>query len=381
MALSLPDEAIEAMEQSNHPEWIVASFYGAAQTIPSDKYPGYDRVPITGDGNVTFDADASTQANGSLYLAYDNDSLVPQSKTDALAPYGQEVSIVRRVMYASTSWDIPLGRYRIEEVPDTDALFRAYPAGSLNARLKQLGWSARLNITDLFDRIDADDFLAVKSPASSSTWDEIQSLSPLPIVRSLPDATLPAGITYRGRSDAINQLIANLGGEPHLTREGALTARRKNNWLTATDPVAVVKGTITVSGGMSNNLKNSVVVTNPSDATILGRAEITDPANPLYVDGPLGRRTEEISDPLMDTQSKAQAAAITALARLSTQQSRVVKVTCLPRPDLELGDFIQVDEYSGDVKSATWLGEVRRMEFSMNPLDSMTLELTVAEKR
>lgn len=382
MALSVPDEAVEAMEQSHNPEWVVTAFYGAEQTIPSAKYPNLDRVPVTTDGRVTFDADGQTQANGSVYLAYDDGaSLEPQSKTDPLAPYGQELSIVRRVTYAGSSWDVPLGRYRIEEVPDTATLFKAYPAGTLEQRMQQVGWRAQLVITDLFDLIQADDFLAMKSPQSTSTWDEIQTLSPIPIVRSLPDVLVPAGITYRGRADAIVQLMANLGGEPHLTRQGALTARRRNNWLLATEPVAVVNGTVEVSGGMSNKLKNSVVVTNPSDAEILGQWEITEPADPLNVNGPLGRRTEEISDPLMDTQAKADAAAETAGKRLSTQQSRVVKVTCLPRPDLELGDFIQVNQYADSQVIAVWLGEVRQMEFSMEPLAPMSLELTVAEKR
>lgn len=382
MALSVSDDAVAAMEQSHNPEWVVTAFYGADQTVPSAKYPGVDRVPVTTDGRVTFDADAQTQANGDLSLAYDADAdLVPQSKTDPLAPYGQEVSIVRRVTYAGTTWDIPLGRYRIEEVPDAATVLRQYPVGVRAQQQQVQGWSAKLNITDLFDLIQADDFLAVKSPKSTSTWDEIQSLSPLPIVRSLPDVTIPSGITYRGRADAITQLMGNLGGEPHLTRQGALTARRQNNWLLATEPVAVVKGTVEVSGGMSNNLKNVVYVTNPSDATILGHWEISDPTDPLNVNGPLRRRTAEISDPLMDTQAKADKAAETAGKRLSTQQSRVVKVTCLPRPDLELGDFIQVNEYSGDQIAAVWLGEVRHMEFSMDPLAPMTIELTVAEKR
>lgn len=391
MVLSIPADAVAAMEQGHSPEWVVTAFYGAEQTIPSAKYvDGHgaplDRVPVTSDGRVTFDADGQTQANGSLYLAdTEGPSLVPEAKTDPLAPYGQEVAIARRVKYADQSWDIPLGRYRIEDVPDAKTLYKSWP--SVNAP-KQFGYVARLDITDMFDKVIADDFLAVTGPTSTSTWTEIQSLSPLPIIKSLPDQPIPAGLVYRSRADAIKQLIGNLGGEPHLTRLGYLTARPKSNWLTATTPVAVVNGAVSVSGGMSNNLKNYVAVTNPQDEAILGQASITDPADPLRVSGPMGRRTQELSDPLMDTQVKADAAALTALRRLSSQQSRVVKVTCLPRPDLELGDYIQVNEFGQDTVRtltgpvlAVWLGEVRRMEFSMNPLELMTMELTVSEKR
>jgi len=377
MAVPVDPDAVAAMEQTNGSEWVVTAFYGSQQTIPSANYPGLDRVPITTDGRITFDADAETQSNGSLYLAFDGQSLVPEEKTDPLAPYGQELSIVRRVSYADNTWDVPLGRFRIQNVPDTSKLFKSWPGVSL----QQVGWAAQLDVTDLFDRLLADDFLQKTGPTKASTWDEIQLLSPIPIVVSLDDQPVPAGLVYQSRFDAITQLMANLGGEPHLTRQGQLTARVKNNWLTATVPVAVVNGAVTVSGGMSNNLKNSVAVTNPSNATILGLSEVNDPTDPLCVDGPLGRRTEELSDPLMDTQTKAQKASVTALARLSTQQSRVVSVSCLPRPDLELGDYIQVNEVVENVVVAEWFGEVRKMEFSMNPTDLMTFDLTVAEKR
>jgi len=252
-----------------------------------------------------------------------------------------------------------------------------------------------------------------------STWDEIAKLSPLPVVRSLPDAEIPAGVSFQGRLDAITKLITNLGGEAALTRDGSLTARPANNYLTATVPVTTVKGTVSVDAGMSNDLYNSIAVTNPNDATILGIARITDPSDPLSITGPLGERTKSYSDPLMDTQAKADAAAATYLARLSTVQARVVKVSCLPRWDLELGDFIEVYQFnpgqtatvpvptsgvygaagqafgfgsgvygflvsaalSGAAPSVIWSGEVRHMEWPLDPTALMTFELTVADKR
>jgi hypothetical protein len=368
MALNVPAEAIAAMEETNTSEIVATAFYGATQTIPSDAFPDYPAVPLaTNSGSITWDAGQQQQAQGNCFLAANGADLVPETKTDPLAPFGQELQIVRRVHYAGASWDIPGGRFRIGEVPSAKDSYSI------------MGWSAQLNLVDLFDKIKAADFLSVASPSqTASTWDEIAKLSPLPVVRSLADAPIPAGVTFQGRLDAITKLIANLGGEPALTRSGSLTARPANNYLTATETVARVKGVVSVDAGMSNDLFNSISVTNPNDATILGLARITDTLNPLSVTGPLGERTKSFSDPLMDKQTKADAAAATYLARLSTVQARVVKVTCLPRWDLELGDYIDVeDQASTDV----WTGEVRRMEWPLDPTALMTFELTVADKR
>lgn len=372
MVLALDPEAVAALEQSNEAEWVVSAFYGDQTTIPSDKYPGIDRVPLTGDGSLTFDAGGQIQANGTVYLARDGASLVPASFTDPLAPYGQELAVVRRVTYAGASWDIPLGRFRIQDVPDMSTLYGSWPGVTA-----QLGWSAQLSVCDRFDILQADDFLATTTPtAGNTTWDEIRALCTIPVVESLPDAAVPSGIVYQGRVDGLTQLASNLGGEPAITREGAFTVRLRNAWLTETVPAATVTGTVDVSKGMSNNLINSVVATNPNNALILAVAEITDESNPLAITRPIGRRTQQLSNPLWDTQAKAQAGAQTALARLSTQQSKTVKVSCLPRPDIDLGDFIQVTDARTGEK---YLGEVRNMGYSFNPTDLMTMELTVAE--
>lgn len=367
MVLPLDPDLLVAMNESATAKWSVQSFYGSAQTLAE--------VPVTGDGSITFDASGKIQANGSVYLAQTGgDSLVPKAMTDPLAPYGQELSINRVVTRGGITFPgVPLGRFRISQVPRAQEYFRRFP--SLR---KVVAWSAQLDLVDRFDIIDADDFLSVTAPiAGNSTYDELQRLSPIPIVRSLPDQPIPAGITYKGRFDAINQLISNLGGDPHMTRQGALTVRVKSPWLTATTPEFTINGVVSWEDGMSNDLSNSVVVTNPNNAAIVAVAEITNPADPLRVDGPLGRRVyPPVDDPLMDTQAKADAAAATILARVSTQQSRTVTITCPPRPDLELGDFGAVTD---DVTGKTVTGSVAKMTFQMDATQPMSLDLTVAE--
>ncbi len=57
----------------------------------------------------------------------------------------------------------------------------------------------------------------------------------------------------------------------------------------------------------------------------------------------------------MDTNAKAAEAARTILASVSTQQSRTAKVTALPHPEIELGDFIEIRDPG---RGGTLRGEV-----------------------
>jgi hypothetical protein len=365
--LELDEDARAALEQSHEAGYEVSAFYGAEQTLPA--------VPVTFDGSLSFSASAEIQGGGTVHLARDGgESLVPAKRTDPLAPYGQELQISRTVTKGGQTWRIPLGRFRISRVPSAREYFRRYPTLAL-----RVGWSAQLELKDRFDLIQADDFLATTAPRAGATvWDEIRRLSPIPIVESLQDAPLPAGVVYEGRSDALVMLMAHLGGVPHMTRQGALTARRSDAWLTETEPVTTIAGTIEVDDSLANDLYNSVAVTTNQDPTILAISEITNPADPLAVSSPLGRRTYTHQDPLAKTQAQAQATADRLLARLSTQQSRVAKVTCLPRPDVELGDYVRVLDPSNGKEID---GEVSEMSFSMNPTEPMTLSLIVAETR
>lgn len=367
MVLPLEDDARAALEQTNIGEYKIQAFYDDDLTLAD--------VPVTTDGSITFDASGQIQANGTVFLARDGgDSLVPKSKRDPLAPYGQELAISRQITFGGQTWRVPLGRFRIQAIPKASEYFRRFPE-----RMQLVGWSAQLDLVDRFDVIEADDFLTVTAPVAGNTaWEEIRRLAPMPVIKSLTDSSLPSGLVYTGRGNAITQLMDALGGAPQLTRQGALTARAKDRWLTATVPEFTIEAKVDWEDGMSNALYNSVAVTNPNDATILGVAEITDDADPLRVNGPLGRRSYTNSNPLAISNSVAHSMASTMLARLSTQQSRTVTVTCFPRPDLELGDFGLVRDTATD---RTVLGEVSRMVFPMDPTALMTLELIVAETR
>jgi hypothetical protein len=365
--LTLDPAVVAALGQSRTARYEVTAFYGSEITVPL--------VPITEDGQLSFNGDAQVQATGSLYLARDGGaSLVPKSKTDPLATYGQEVAISYVFPVAGKDRFIPMGRFRIAEVPSAKEYFRKFPSQTL-----VVGWACQLDIKDRFEAIIADDFLQAESPVpGNSTWDEFQRLSPFPIVKSLPDQPLPAGIVYNSRMGALETLATNLGGVPHMTRQGAVTVRPKDAWLTETDPAFTIDGVIDMDDSMSNKLYNQVVVrSSTGDNSIVSVRRITDESNPMAVSR-AGGRTYTWSSPLIDTQAAADAAADTILARVATRQSKTVTVTCLPRPDVEVGDYGLVKDTVSDREV---YGEVQSMRFSLNPTAPMTLELIVAETR
>lgn len=374
--LQLADEVRAALEQSHIPGYRASAFYGTELTVAD--------VPLVREGSLSFSGDAQIQAKGTVGLSKDAGNLVPKFRTDPLAPFGQELVIERTVTVGQQTWGIPLGRYRIVEVPSSREYFRRFPTqdpfNPANPPSLVVGWAVKLSLADRFEAIVANDFLQTEGPKAGNTvWQELRRLSPYPIEVSLPDAAIPAGVAYQSRIDAIQKLMAAIGGVPHLTRQGVLTARPADAWLTSTTPVFEINGTIDVDDSWSMDLYNQVQVKSSSGANeLVAFRQITDESDPLAVTRPIGGRTYKYSSPLLDTQAKVNAAAETVLKRVSGRQSKTVKVTCLPRPDIELGDYgVVVD----DVAQREIVGEVVSMSFSMNPTAPMTLELIAAETR
>lgn len=371
MALQLDPSALAALSQSrNGCSYVASASYGAKQTI--------DSVPLTTDGQIQFDRSGQIQTQGTVYLGKGGgDSLVPKAPTDPLAPFGQEITLAYRIVFDGQTWDVPMGQLRIHEVPSTKEYFRRFPSQS-----RLVAWQAQLALWDRFDVLARDSFLAATAPTQPNIKAEVQSLAAASGVAlvwpaAIPDATIPAGTVYQaGRLDAIAQLLTLVGCEPAMTRQGALTLRVVNAWLTATTPDVTIPATISLDDSMTaDDLYNYVVITSPVDASVLATASITDESNPLRVTGPLGRRVYTNANPLA-TPASAQAMADTILARVSTQQAKTVTLTFPPRPDLELGDMVlAVDEIAG----RQVLGQLTSMTAPMDPTLAWSGTLTVSE--
>lgn len=366
--LADPD-LLRVLEGDHTPSYVASVTYGDELVIPA--------LPIAeSQGSLTFDEDGQVQASGSIYAASDvsGQSIAPLALTDPLAPYGQEVTLARRIKSGDQEWDIPLGVYGIDRVPGIREYRQRFGA-TLSAAVK-------LSLKDRFEPIRKGDFLTPTAPSFlASTWDEIASLCPFPVERTLADGVLPAALAYGdSRYDAIRTLLDNLGGMPAFTRSGALTGRVKDPWLTETETVFEITGTVTVDRTLdADDVYNAVRVrASIGENTILGIAQILADDHPLRVGGPFNAglpRVYGYGSPLITSQGMADATAETILARVSTQHAERITVECVPNPLLELGDFgIVHDAWS----KLVYTGSIARIVFSMDPYAPMTLEITVA---
>lgn len=371
-------DLLAALNDSHSPAYRATAYYGSELTID---------VPLTEDGNLDFDMTAQIQGSGRVYASRDSSgvSYVPKEMDDPLACFGQEIAIDRIVRSGDRQWEIPLGRFPIQDVPDKREYFRRFPsldpANPDNDRRTVVAWDLQATIVDRFDWIRGGDFLQPTSPISgNTTWQEIQRLSPVPIAKNIADQALPASLAYSdSRFDAIVTLFDNLGAEPAMNRQGALTGRVKDRWLTATVSEFKITGTVDVTGGMSNAVYNAVRArSSAADSTIVGIAQILDAGNALRVGGPFNGgipKTYGYASPLLLTQGAADAAAATILQRVSTRNVQKITVTCLPNPLLDLGDWgTVIDGRTGE----TYTGEISAMHYSLDPRAAMTFDLIVS---
>lgn len=334
-------------------------------------YLGQVTVPVVGvvGGRVSFTGDGEVQGSGTVTVAGEGPSLVPRSKSDPLAVYGQELSLRRTVLVGDGVVEVPLGRFRITEVTDTVERRRGDVV---------TGWEATLKVQDRFEQIKADDFLSVDSPpANATTWSELRRLSPIPVQESLPGVTVPRSVVYDSRLGAVRELAGLMGGTPHLTREGALTVRPADAWATETVFRFDILGVISWSEGMTNDFFNQVQVKSSSDNDLVAYRQITDLADPLAVSR-AGGRTYKYSSPVLTSQEAVEAAADTVLRRVSQKRSRPVSVVCGPEALLlELGDFGRIS----DPVSGRWAtGEVFRIDVPLDPTEGVGVQLIVAEE-
>lgn len=328
-------------------------------------------IPLAPGGSITGDGDGVIQSSARLTAAGRAPSLIPHSPTDPLGSYGQEIALWRTVRLRSTTWEVPLGRFRITGSENEVEHFRR---GTREVK----SWSIDLTLQDRFEQIDEDDFLTAEAPQAGATvWSEIRRLSPIPIQERLGDVSVPRTMVYESRIDAIAELMGLLGGVPHLTREGVLTARAADVWMLNPAPVFDIDGVIGWGDKRSNAFKNQVRTTNPSDSAIVGFAQHLDDTDPRSVSR-AGGRTIVHSSPLYTTRAAANAGAKTRLRSVLSQRSRVITVVCSPEALLiELGDFGRVYDPKQDREA---FGEVAGYSFPLDPTRPPTLDLIVAQE-
>lgn len=312
--------------------------YGSARLI--------EDLPID-TWTFTGDIDGAIKTGGSVTVAYTDDfatSVTPHQLTDALAPFGQELHAYMVVDVGESVERIPLGKYRIDDIPSASEAQQRFRNGVIT-----VGSKVQLTLLDRFVVLSRAKFRSLQKPATTSAWAEIARLTKMPVNRNVPDAAIPASLVYdRDRLEAVQLLAGVLGGRAWMTDRGTVS-------ILPHEPGAVVatlkvgeEGTVveTQYSMHSEGVYNVVVgdFETPAGVPIHVEAEIT--SGPLAVTGPYGEYVLEYpgDKSLIESPAQAQAAVDQQLARSSVTESYVLPVQCVPNPLLEIGDVVEVKQ-------------------------------------
>lgn len=307
-------------------------------------------VPIT-DVRFKEDGDAAIQQSGSFTIVWTDDfgrSVSPGEVSDVLAPFGAEVYLYSRVWVGPFVERVALGQFTITDVPsamDEDMVFRG--------EWITVGSVVEVEFKERLAKVQ-DDRFDVPSAAGdlSSTWDELGRLTELQLSRSLPDREIPRAVVYKeDRLDAVYDLANVIDGIPHMTSDGALSARPKA-WPGVVDTVRRGAGGTIVSVGRAMSPKdvyNRVAFRGKSDnqEIILASAEVS--AGPLRArnhDGtpsPFRRKTYFVSSEYVTNEEQALEWVQRELPRVSQLRSVRIPVTETFNPLRERGDVVRIE--------------------------------------
>lgn len=357
--LTVPVEVWDALGES------VAS-------TPAGQGQYQDRVAdlnVTG-GELRWSGDAAVQTNGKIHVVGNGEDLIPRTRDALLAPYGQEVTLTRNVQLRDGIFPIPLGVYRIT----------GNDGGRFNQRAGHvLDWDVHVSLADRFRMLQRGKIVnPATAPSGATMYGELQRLSLFPLEQStvISDRSVPRGMVYEDRISGVYALAALAGAKPRLTRQGALTLRPADRWLTETVPEFDIRGTITWRESQSDDFHNFVWA-HSDDGRFSAFASLDDDSHPLSVNR-AGPSTYEHSSPVYTSNASALQGAQTILNRLLNRRSRTVTVEVGAQGLLlELSDFGWVRD---PVQGRAVLGEVAGITISHDPTEPVSVTLIVAEE-
>lgn len=351
MVRQIDENSQKALTGSRSGEGItVYVWYGGRLAYP-------DPLPVASWG---FSWDRTRQVQTfDLVIADKDGKLAPWLLEDPLGVGGSRLQVRYNVGGAGT---IPQGWYRIvRPTPEErwhsyiiDEVGRVNPDSPLPAGKKHVmvsgGATIRIQADDLAVVIKSDRLVAPESPqgANPTVVGEIKRLAgnivPVVVTAGVVDQPVnPATIYERDRLDAIQALCKVIGCDYRMNGEGQLEIYS----LAPSSPVAVLRGgpeglLVKVDRGQDyEGLYNKFVVRGTAtDQPVQAIAQIT--AGPLSVDGPHGVVTTFYESNMIETQAQANSYAHTMMTTHVAGLTVDLKVTCLPIPHVQQGDWVQV---------------------------------------
>ncbi len=293
--------------------------------------------------DISWDLGRFVEASGTVQVVWSDpfgSSMVPRQIGDWFSPFGGELQIDMIIRAGSFVDRIPMGRFVIMAVPaaeDRRMLF--------DDRWITPGETFTLEISDRLAKVARDEFLVPVQASSSSAWQEIQSITGFPVIRSTTDRDVPSSMVYEGEKPGIlNKIFDLMGAWPHLTADGVLTALSKE-WG---PPVDEVRGTVSAPVAMTaERTYNAVIVEGEGDdgEPIFATAEIGEGILRTRNTGggasPFGRHAYRYTSKYLRTFDQCADYARELLARVSRLQGVRRTITEPLNPLREAGDVLR----------------------------------------
>ena len=343
--------------------------------------------------SLSWDGDGRQKVQGSLNLTVkDPDGkLGPWLFEDPLGVGGSRVKVHYRVGGAG---EIKIGDYRVDgNTTEESWQFRIIRedgyvvADSELPRHRRevavpMGSSVSVTAKDLTLEVDSDGFIAPEQPVGSepTVMSEVERLiaDTVPVIwNGVTDTRVPRDVVWEdNRLEAVMDLLDMVGASHRMTGDGAFECYVKD-----TTPVFTVAGgddgilINCVRQQSLNDVYNVGVVTSTMKTTQLVDGELREvevplvgshhiSSGPLAVGGPFGRRVIRQNNPLMDSQTKVDAAARTLVLNRLASQTVDLDLTCLPNPAVQVGDFGTIEVPVEDGREIPLVGEVVSMSLS-----------------
>lgn len=350
-------------------EVTLRAFYGNDVTLQD--------VPV-GDWSIESEEGRNVPTSGSVEAVYVDDegiSRTPRDFTDALAPFGQQVSIFVEISADEFTHTLELGYLRINETPEAKDANVEHGSRVLTASSR-----VKLSLLDGLEGVRANGFTGATGARYKTCWAELAHLSGMRVVRSVDDRALPR-VEYEladgGRLKACQAIAAHLGGTLYVRADGALTVLP-----TGQGPVVrrfkVGEESLVLSEWpralSTDGLYNEVVgVFEDEDGNEVWvpPAQIVD--GPLSVHGPLGHRTKYHSSNLVKTRDEARKVMREVLEQSSTLAAVEVQVEVVLDPRLEIGDIVEFEQ-----DAETLRGRIIKVAHSSSRKTVMTIAVTAS---
>lgn len=294
-------------------------------------------------GQVTVDGTATTRRSLTAQVIDVDGTLAPTGPTSILAPYGSEAEVKVGFRYVDGTIDqIPVGVFRLTssvaassglisiEGPDRSSVVAA--ARFETPYVIPAGTDLATAIRNLLD-----------SRFPGLTYDFTTTTTTVPLTvfeegdRSGDPWLNAVDLARKGGME----LFFNVRGQPTL-RAVADPASAPIVWTHEPGPDSVIIDS--ANKLTSEDVRNVAIVSGEGTGVVSpvrSSREITDPSNPIYPGGPIGRRPVFLVSPLITTQAQADAASLALLQR-QAGGGELLGFSAVGHPAHDAGDVVRV---------------------------------------